>query len=306
MPVDDKTAVRATAVIVLILLAVTGLRGYLPELGRTGQPDEPSEAGSGSLVALVVMLTVSMTVIVIAVLAQPARRPAAPAEGAPRRELRAPGTAMRWRPLLFAAAALLLWSLVILLLMRWVPAVTVDDAAGTSAPSGAEGRGDPERAQPADHGDAPVVLAVLTGVTVALIVTSAATTLLGRRRAPAVPEQSADPGDAAPAPVLDLARATERGLAEVGDLSRDPRQAIIACYLAMERELEKSPGTVPQDSDTPAEVLARAVQRRVLPPDSATRLVELFEEARFSPHVMDESHRCDAVAALRLVQSELR
>ncbi|HEY9267681.1 MAG TPA: DUF4129 domain-containing protein, partial [Mycobacterium sp.] len=98
----------------------------------------------------------------------------------------------------------------------------------------------------------------------------------------------------------------ELGLAEIGDRSRDPREAIIACYAAMERELEKSPGTTPQDSDTPAEVLARAVERHALRPDSATELVDLFEEARFSPHVMNEGHRADAVRALRLVQRELQ
>ncbi|PRC48471.1 DUF4129 domain-containing protein, partial [Mycobacterium sp. ITM-2017-0098] len=104
----------------------------------------------------------------------------------------------------------------------------------------------------------------------------------------------------------DLARAAELGLAEMGDLSRDPRAAIIACYLAMERELEKSPGTFPQDSDTPSEVLARAIEQQALPADSATALVDLFEEARFSPHVMNEGHRADAVEALQSVQRQLQ
>ena len=90
------------------------------------------------------------------------------------------------------------------------------------------------------------------------------------------------------------------------DPDRDPREAIIACYLAMERELGKSPGTTPQDSDTPSEVLARAIHRQVLQAGHATRLVELFEEARFSPHVMDGGHRADAVAALQAVLVELR
>ena len=117
-------------------------------------------------------------------------------------------------------------------------------------------------------------------------------------------------GSDAPRPVLpagpDLARAAELGLAEIGDRSRDPREAIIACYAAMERELDKSPGTSPQDSDTPSEVLARAVERHALRADSAAELVDLFEEARFSPHVMNEGHRADAVRALRLVQHELQ
>jgi hypothetical protein len=103
-----------------------------------------------------------------------------------------------------------------------------------------------------------------------------------------------------------LARAAEVGLAEIGDLSREPREAIIACYAAMERELENSPEVIPRESDTPSEVLARAVEHGALRADSATELVDLFEEARFSPHVMTEEHRETAVRVLRLVLDELR
>jgi hypothetical protein len=53
-------------------------------------------------------------------------------------------------------------------------------------------------------------------------------------------------------------------------------------------------------------VLARAVEHHALATDSATQLVELFEEARFSPHVMNEGHRDVALQVLRLVLTELR
>jgi hypothetical protein len=53
-------------------------------------------------------------------------------------------------------------------------------------------------------------------------------------------------------------------------------------------------------------VLARAVDRHALHAESATQLVDLFEEARFSPHVMNEGHRDAAVDALRLVLADLR
>src|ERR1700716_137827 len=115
------------------------------------------------------------------------------------------------------------------------------------------------------------------------------------------PEAPAQPGAAE-----SLARAAEVGLAEIGDLSREPREAIIACYAAMERELTHVPGAVPQEFDTPTEVLARAVEHHALHADTATQLVELFEEARFSPHVMNEGHRDVAVRVLRLALAELR
>ena len=74
----------------------------------------------------------------------------------------------------------------------------------------------------------------------------------------------------------------------------------------MERELANVPGAAPQDFDTPTEVLVRAVEHRALHADNAAQLVNLFEEARFSPHVMNEGHREEAVNVLRLVLAELR
>ena len=47
------------------------------------------------------------------------------------------------------------------------------------------------------------------------------------------------------------------------------------------------------------------MQIGVISADSATELVELFEEARFSPHVMTEVHRDAAVRVLRRVLAEL-
>jgi hypothetical protein len=145
-------------------------------------------------------------------------------------------------------------------------------------------------------------------ILMALIVVS--TVIMSRRQrrlAPVVVATAVRPEVAAPASGPDsLARAAEVGLAEIGDLSREPREAIIACYAAMERELTLVPGAAPMDCDTPSEVLARAVDRHALHAESAARLVELFEEARFSPHVMNEGHRDIAVDALRLVLTDLR
>jgi hypothetical protein len=129
-----------------------------------------------------------------------------------------------------------------------------------------------------------------------------------RRRRGAPPVDSARtpvaPTSAVAAPAL--VRAAESGLAEIEDPNHEPRQAIIACYAAMERELSRFPRAIPQDFDTPTEVLARAVEHHALHIDNAVELVNLFEEARFSPHVMDESHRASALRVLRLVLAELR
>jgi hypothetical protein len=145
-------------------------------------------------------------------------------------------------------------------------------------------------------------------ILMALVVVGTAIASRRQRRLTAAWAAEGEPADA-PAhagAAESLARAAELGLAEIADLSREPREAIIACYAAMEHELMQVPGAAPLDCDTPSEVLARAVDHHALRAESATQLVELFEEARFSPHVMNEGHRDIAVDALRLVLADLR
>lgn len=309
MPGDGRTVARTITVIVLVLLATVALGGYLP---GAAQPDETQEAteGSGSLIAVVAMLVVSMAVIALSLLKRPPPRRAAPARTELPNDGR--GYGLPWRPLLLAAAALLIWLTVLYLLLRWAappvdpppPAPGADPALSTDAAPPTDTAA-PERRDPAPDGGSDM-FAILAVTTLVLVVLTVVAAIRGRRRPAAVTASSApEPEPSAPTADPDLARAAELGLAEIGDLSRDPRQAIIACYAAMERELGKSPGASPQDSDTPTEVLARAIDTQVLRSGSAGELVDLFEEARFSAHIMDEGHRAEAVRALQLVQREL-
>ena len=172
------------------------------------------------------------------------------------------------------------------------------------APAPAE---QPEEPEPSSN-----VFSLLAGSTVLLMmVVFVGAAIAGRRqrraRDSAGRRQATNTG--LPTPASEPIRSPGRrksGWPRSGDLSREPREAIIACYAAMERELENSPEVVPRESDTPSEVLARAVEHHALRADSATELVDLFEEARFSPHVMTEEHREIAVRVLRLVLAELR
>jgi hypothetical protein len=307
MPGDDKAVVRTVGVLVLTLLAAIALRGYLPGAPPPAEPAATDTDGTGSLVAVVVMLAVSLTAIAVSLVAR-GRSPRPPrAAGEPPRARGGERRALPWRLLLIAAAALLTWLLLITLLMRRVSPVD-----GGTAPTGSTAGPDPATANQTppepDSDRGSDVFGLLMGTAVVLFLLSVLATIAGRRRRTVIAPMPADDAPrAAPPPVgPDLARAAELGLAEVGDRSRDPREAIIACYLAMERELEKSPGTVPQASDTPSEVLARAVARRAVHAGSATQLVDLFEEARFSPHVMTEEHRAEAVHALQVVQRALQ
>jgi hypothetical protein len=88
----------------------------------------------------------------------------------------------------------------------------------------------------------------------------------------------------------------------------DPRAAIVAAYAAMAATLAAGlarRGSSARASDTPTELLTRAVGSGLVSEGPATTLTELFREARFSRHPMGEGHRRAAEDALEAVRAEL-
>ena len=313
----DRSTRRAIAVIALLVLAAIALRGYLPGSEEAAEPRPPSNSPL-ALVADVVLLTGAVAIIGFAIIARLRDRRARPAT---RGELPAspggPAGRPTWRFALIALGLLIGWLVLVLLLMRFGAFVPADQAAPmpetvpdqTTPPPTLDDTQPPPAAPPEDAGT-NVFGYLVAPMLILMALVIVGTVIASRRQRRTVTPYAADvdaaDGTATIAATESLARAAELGLAEIGDLSREPREAIIACYAAMERELTRVPGAVPQDFDTPTEVLARAVEHRALDADSATQLVELFEEARFSPHVMNEGHRDVAVGILRLVLTELR
>ena len=94
----------------------------------------------------------------------------------------------------------------------------------------------------------------------------------------------------------DLREAVEYGRSALRTLD-DARAAIIACYLAMEQNLAER-GAARAVADTPDELLARATRSKIVSGTSAARLTALFYEARFSSHPMDQGQRQAAERAL--------
>jgi hypothetical protein len=299
---------RVVAVIVLLIVAAAALHGYLP--GAEAPPRDRPTTSLGSLFAVIAMLAVSMAIIVIAVVTQSRNRPVSHGQGELPRERAGGKRPLTWRMVLVAVAVVVAWLLLVALLSR------MDAQLGIEAPPPEAGT--PPSGAPAPAGEPPEatepssnVFSLLAGSTVLLMMLVFVGAAIARRRQRRRVAPANAPGDEHPTATTasasdPLTRAAEIGLAEAGDLSREPREAIIACYLAMERELENSPDVVPRESDTPTEVLARAVEHHALRADNATELVELFEEARFSPHVMTEDHREAAVRVLSLVLAEFR
>jgi hypothetical protein len=307
----DKATGRVVAVIVLLIVIAASLRGYLPGVEHASQKSPP-DSGS-SLVYVVAMLSVSVAILAVAVivrLRQPGRA-VQRAGGLPERFSSGRGRPA-WQVLMIGAAVLVAWLLTVWLLSQFIvlhTAAQTPSAPASGVPT--PGNNAPPPSRPRDVGGERDTLRYLIAAAVALLVLAVSGAVVAARRR-RVGEALIVAAEPTPPPVMpmgtseSLVRAAEVGLAEIGDRSREPREAIIACYAAMERELAYVPGAAPQDFDTPTEVLARAVENHALHVDSASELVNLFEEARFSPHVMSEAHRESALRVLQLVLAELR
>jgi len=310
MPGIDKPTGRVVALIVLLIAVAAALRGYLPTQDRG-----PLAAAGGNRAAMMFVIAALagtlalMAVAVIARLRDP--RAVAPTAGDVSDMIGGGKGRPSWRVVLIGLAVIVAWLLIAMLLAHLFVPHDVTPSAPPSQPTtppSAHGTTPPPKHNPQnDPGDMVGVL-LASAVPLLLIIVAAAVINTRRRFRRTPPGINTDDHVESRAPAKRselLVRAAEVGLAEMADLSREPREAIIACYAAMERELANVPGAVPQDFDTPTEVLARAIEHHALHADNAVQLVNLFEEARFSPHVMNEGHREVAVRVLQLVLDEL-
>lgn len=84
----------------------------------------------------------------------------------------------------------------------------------------------------------------------------------------------------------------------------DPRQAVILAYARME-DLFGRAGT-PRTSETPFEYVALHLTRLGVPERAAFALTDLFEQARFSTHIIGTDLRREALSALENVRGSVR
>jgi Domain of unknown function (DUF4129) len=145
-------------------------------------------------------------------------------------------------------------------------------------------------------GTAGTAVLLLTVVMVALMVNVVAVAVLWRRRRKAAaPRQAAGPSP--------LAAAVAAGSSAFGTTA-GVREAIIACYAAMEDTLAAA-GSPRRAADTPEELLDRAMRDGVIRTQAAQRLTALFREARFSPHELAEAQQQAARASLADISHDL-
>jgi Domain of unknown function (DUF4129) len=126
---------------------------------------------------------------------------------------------------------------------------------------------------------------------------------IGLRRAPSRLTEGA-------VPTLEEIRGSVRGvldasLADLDDADSDPRRAIIACWVGLERAANAA-GVEPGPADTSTDLVTRLLARRlVVRADVLGDLAELYRQARYAPHEIDAGMRARARAALVELRREL-
>lgn len=299
----DRPVARMIVPMVLLVGSAVALRGRLPG-AETLIPRERAAAGPGMTAAMLGLFGMSSVLILLSILGERRRtKGSVPSDVTGGGRWRFAGVRRR-RALIVAAVlgvvVVLVGALSLLAPVARVPLwpETSEQHPGGSGDQPSDGRGS------APGTGANGLMLSLAAVLAAAMSIGVVVMVRGARSAGAPGVTGTEDSGAPVDPGL-LAYAAEVGLAEVSDPGRSPRAAIIACYAAMEHALAAAPDTAPQASDTPSQVLARAVDHRVLHPRAAGALVGLFAEARFSSHLMAEQHRASAVRLLRIVQRDL-
>jgi hypothetical protein len=291
-PASAGAALRVVPLLLLIILAMAGLRGAVRTPKWTGSHTADLVTGITLFVVFAVLLAITT-----------ARRRAAMKASAeqltdlgPEGKLR---VALQW--LLIAAMVADITGVVIGLHLKLPkvkpkPPPTPPPQAGPSklpkpAPGHVGGSG-------GNFPIADVLWAVLIIVMI-IVILLLARWVRGQARLPVLgPDDDFIPEDSET-----LREAVESGRSALR-VYDDARAAIIACYSAMERSLAEH-GAARRAADTPDELLARATGTGIVRGTAPARLTALFYEARFSTHPMDHTQREAAEQALNELASAL-
>lgn len=277
-------AVRVLPPALLLVLALAGLRGSIAQ-PRWNGPLHTAAVGVG--VALLVVLAILLTATWLrrrrALTQQPGQQEA--------------DVAAKLRGVLLAVLSLGIATIAVLL----VYAAHLNLGNGKPRPRPGPTAGPPRAvptARPRGHGRPEVLSIPLIDILYALLVLALIAAVVlsiwwsRRLRGALGPvaeiEETADSED--------LREAVESGRSALRTLD-DARAAIIACYVAMERNLADR-GAARGVADTPDELLARATSGNIVHGTAPARLTVLFYEARFSSHPMDQGQRRAAEQAL--------
>ena len=177
-------------------------------------------------------------------------------------------------------------------------------AAPPETPNSGTGSG--QAADPASLPDwvgtaALVVLGIAGLVVIALVAWAIVRDQSRRRarrrglRAPVQPE---------PRTAEDLVAALDAGLEELSDADRDPRRAVIACWVRLEHAAAAA-GTRRHPGDSPTDLVGRLLAEQQVDRGVLAALLEVYRQARYATHTVDDQMRVQARSALERLRADL-
>jgi hypothetical protein len=102
----------------------------------------------------------------------------------------------------------------------------------------------------------------------------------------------------------DLVAALDAGLEELSDTDRDPRRAVIACWVRLE-DAAAAAGTPRSPGDSPTDYVGRLLAEQRVDAGVLAALLEVYREARYATHTVDDQMRQQARSALERLRADL-
>ncbi|MBG0563202.1 DUF4129 domain-containing protein [Actinoplanes aureus] len=102
----------------------------------------------------------------------------------------------------------------------------------------------------------------------------------------------------------ELVAALDAGLEELSDTDRDPRRAVIACWVRLE-DAAAAAGTPRHPGDSPTDLVGRLLAEQRVDAGVLAALLEVYREARYATHTVDDQMRSQARSALQRLRADL-
>jgi heme exporter protein D len=102
----------------------------------------------------------------------------------------------------------------------------------------------------------------------------------------------------------ELVAALDAGLEELSDTDRDPRRAVIACWVRLEQAAAAA-GTPRNPGDSPTDLVGRLLREQRVDERALAALLAVYREARYATHTVDDQMRRQARSALERLRADL-
>lgn len=176
-----------------------------------------------------------------------------------------------------------------------------EEGVAVTEPPPAQPTGSESRPPPHENPGVPwdLILALLVTLTVLALLARLVLRLAGEGR----PEPEPDEDGVEELEALVSATSAEQRRRAARE--EDPRNAVVACWVALE-EAAAGSGLPRDPAETSLEFTSRVLARWQVRPSPLSELAGLYREARFSRHPVTEEQRERALATLALIHEDLQ